>query len=254
VDVAAQGSRLARLRGRCGCCCTGVPGADIADLHRRDRGSGGDGSTAFGPAAGTERDRFRGQRVATRVTGAVNAARRAAGAGIEAGKTLAGVTGLWLDAAVVPCHSDKQGAGPNFKGFGHHPAAGLLRQHHRAAGRDAAPKAAPSPTRWPITWRSGYQRAAPAALAAADGHLRRRRGQPRPDLLPGQAGGLDRSPAHLLVGYLGKRRRTRSPASPGMPGRSPSVPWRGTRAPRRRRLRRYQLRPPHMLGGRSPRQ
>ena len=73
-----------------------------------------------------------GQRTAARITGAVNAARRAAWAGIEArhgaipgiaiaDKTLEGVTGLRLDATVVACHSDKQGAEPNFKGFGLHP-------------------------------------------------------------------------------------------------------------------------------------
>jgi len=73
-----------------------------------------------------------GQRVAARIDGAVHAARRAAWAGIEArhgaipgivvaDKTLAGVTGLRLDATVVPCHSDKEGAEPNFKGFGLHP-------------------------------------------------------------------------------------------------------------------------------------
>jgi Transposase DDE domain group 1 len=73
-----------------------------------------------------------GQRVAARVTGAVNAARRMAWAGIEArygaipgiavaDKTLDGVVGLRLDATVVACHSDKEGAEPNFKGFGLHP-------------------------------------------------------------------------------------------------------------------------------------
>ena len=73
-----------------------------------------------------------GQRVASRVAGAVNAARRVAWAGIEArhgtipgiaiaDKTLVGVTGLRLDATVVACHSDKEGAEPNFKGFGLHP-------------------------------------------------------------------------------------------------------------------------------------
>jgi hypothetical protein len=73
-----------------------------------------------------------GQRAGARIAGAVNAARRVAWAGIEArhgalpgiavaGKMLAGVTGLRLDATVVACHSDKQGAEPNFKGFGLHP-------------------------------------------------------------------------------------------------------------------------------------
>jgi hypothetical protein len=62
----------------------------------------------------------------------VNAARRVAWEGIEArhgaiagiaiaDKTLEGVTGLRLDATVVTCHSDKEGAEPNFKGFGLHP-------------------------------------------------------------------------------------------------------------------------------------
>jgi hypothetical protein len=70
-----------------------------------------------------------GQRAAARIDGAVHAARRSAWAAIEgrhgalpgvavADKTLAGVTGLRLDATVVPCHSDKEGAEPNFKGFG----------------------------------------------------------------------------------------------------------------------------------------
>jgi Transposase DDE domain group 1 len=73
-----------------------------------------------------------GGRALARITAAVNAARRQAWAGIEArhggipgiavaDKTLDGVTGLRLDATVVTCHSDKQGAEPNFKGFGLHP-------------------------------------------------------------------------------------------------------------------------------------
>ncbi len=73
-----------------------------------------------------------GSRALARITAAVNAARRVAWAGIEArhgaipgiavaDKTLAGLTCLRLDATVVTCHSDKQGAEPNFKGFGLHP-------------------------------------------------------------------------------------------------------------------------------------
>ena len=67
-----------------------------------------------------------------RVTAAVNAARRRAWAGIEArhgalpavavaDKMLEGPTCIRLDASVVPAHSDKELAEPNFKGFGHHP-------------------------------------------------------------------------------------------------------------------------------------
>jgi hypothetical protein len=71
-------------------------------------------------------------RAAARITGAVNAARRVAWAGIEArhgalpgvqvaDKVLERVTCLRLDATVVACHSEKEGAEPNFKGFGLHP-------------------------------------------------------------------------------------------------------------------------------------
>ena len=37
------------------------------------------------------------------------------------GRELTGVTVLDLDASVIPAHSDKEGAEPNFKGYGHHP-------------------------------------------------------------------------------------------------------------------------------------
>jgi len=67
-----------------------------------------------------------------RITAAVDTARRWAWTRIEArhgaipgiriaDKTLEGVVGIRLDATVTPAHSDKEGAQPNFKGFGHHP-------------------------------------------------------------------------------------------------------------------------------------
>jgi Transposase DDE domain group 1 len=73
-----------------------------------------------------------GERMLGRVTAAVNAARRAAWAGIAArhgslpgvrmaDRVLDGVTCIRLDASVVTCHSDKELAEPNFKGFGYHP-------------------------------------------------------------------------------------------------------------------------------------
>jgi hypothetical protein len=73
-----------------------------------------------------------GGRVLARISAAVNAARRAAWAQVEArhgalpgvaiaDKVLEGMTCLRLDATVVACHSDKEGAEPNFKGFGLHP-------------------------------------------------------------------------------------------------------------------------------------
>jgi hypothetical protein len=73
-----------------------------------------------------------GERALGKVTAAVNAARRRAWSaavarhgvlpGIRvADKTLDGVTCVRLDASVVACHSEKEGAEPNFKGFGLHP-------------------------------------------------------------------------------------------------------------------------------------
>ena len=73
-----------------------------------------------------------GDRALGKITAAVNAARRRAWAQIVArhgalpgvrvaDKTMDGVTCIRLDASVVACHSDKEGAGPNFKGFGLHP-------------------------------------------------------------------------------------------------------------------------------------
>jgi hypothetical protein len=135
-----------------------------------------------------------GDRALDRITAAVSAARRRAWAGIEArhgaipgvrvaDKVLDGVTCIRLDASVVTCHSDKEGAEPDFKGVRPPPAAGLLRQHRRAAGRDAAARVG----------REQHRRRSPGAAerrdhgvaagvpAAAAGHLRRGRGQPRPD-------------------------------------------------------------------------
>jgi hypothetical protein len=73
-----------------------------------------------------------GERALGKLTAAVNAARRRAWAQIAArhgalpgirvaDKVLDGVTCIRLDASVVGCHSDKEGAEPNFKGFGLHP-------------------------------------------------------------------------------------------------------------------------------------
>jgi hypothetical protein len=91
-----------------------------------------------------------GSRPLTRITAAVNAARRQAWAQIVArhgglpgvviaDKVLEQVTCIRLDATVTPAHSDKELAEPNYKGFGHHPLlaycdntseplAGLLRR------------------------------------------------------------------------------------------------------------------------------
>jgi hypothetical protein len=75
----------------------------------------------------------RGQeRALGKITAAVNAARRRAWAQVAArhgalpgirvaDKMLSGVACIRLDASVVACHSDKEGAKPNLKGFGLHP-------------------------------------------------------------------------------------------------------------------------------------
>ena len=73
-----------------------------------------------------------GQKAQGRITAAVNAARRQAWAQIGArhgaipgvriaDRILEGVICIRLDATVTPACSDKEGAEPNFKGFGHHP-------------------------------------------------------------------------------------------------------------------------------------
>jgi len=49
-----------------------------------------------------------------------------------------GVACIRLDATVVTAHSDgKEGAEPNFKGFGHHPLLAYCDNTVRAAGRDS---------------------------------------------------------------------------------------------------------------------
>ena len=73
-----------------------------------------------------------GDRTRRKVTAAVNKARRYAWTQVTArhgqlppvrvaDRQLAGVTCIRLDATVVPAHSDKEQAEPNFKGYGHHP-------------------------------------------------------------------------------------------------------------------------------------
>ncbi len=73
-----------------------------------------------------------GPRAQARITRALNGARRQAWAGIGArhgaipgvavaDKKIEGVTCIRLDATVIPACSEKEGAEPNYKGFGHHP-------------------------------------------------------------------------------------------------------------------------------------
>jgi hypothetical protein len=99
----------------------------------------GDQRELFGPAASVptvwralSEIAAGGTKTAGRVTAAVHAARRRAWAGIAArhgglpgvrlaDRVLEGVTCVRLDASVVTCHSEKELAEPNFKGFGYHP-------------------------------------------------------------------------------------------------------------------------------------
>jgi hypothetical protein len=99
----------------------------------------GDQGELFGPAASVPTvwralsEIAAGQaKTAGRITAAVTAARRTAWAQIAArhgalpgiriaDKVLDDVTCIRLDASVVGCHSDKELAEPNFKGFGYHP-------------------------------------------------------------------------------------------------------------------------------------
>ena len=68
-----------------------------------------------------------------------------------ADRQLTGITCIRLDATVVPAHSDKERAEPNFKGFGHHPIQ---------AGCDNV--------REPLTWR---MRPGSAGSSTAADHL-----------------------------------------------------------------------------------
>ena len=116
------------------------------------------GLVASVPTAGGRWTRSpRGQRAAGRITAAVNAARRRAWARDRGpARHPAGHPRRGQDPGAGDVHPagclggdrqlDKELAEPNFKGFGHASAAGLLRQHRRAAGRDAAPGGAGSNT------------------------------------------------------------------------------------------------------------
>jgi Transposase DDE domain group 1 len=99
----------------------------------------GDQRELFGPAASVptvwrmlSEIAAGGTKTAGRITAAVNSARRKSWAAIAArhgslpgvrvaDRVQEGVTCIRLDASVVPCHSDKELAEPNFKGFGYHP-------------------------------------------------------------------------------------------------------------------------------------
>src|SRR5258707_15291435 len=129
LPIHARGRVLADLA------CAIADGAEVISDFRVM----GDQEELFGPVASVpptwrtlDEIAAGGSRALERITGAVNAARRAAWAGIVArhgalpgvrvaDRVLEGVTCIRLDATVTPAHSDKELAEPNFKGFGHHP-------------------------------------------------------------------------------------------------------------------------------------
>jgi Transposase DDE domain group 1 len=133
----ASGRLLAHDRGRVLAdlaCAIADGGEAISDFRVI-----GDQGELFGPVASVptvwrtlNEIAAGGANSAGQVTAAVSAARRTAWAGIAArhgalpgvrvaDKVLEGVTCIRLDASVVTCHSDKELAEPNFKGFGYHP-------------------------------------------------------------------------------------------------------------------------------------
>jgi hypothetical protein len=120
-----------------------------------------------------------GSRTQARITRAVNAARGQAWAAIVArhgaipgvrvaDKVLDGVICIRLDASVVTCHSDKEGAEPNFKGFGLHPLLGYCDNTTEALAGMLRPGSAGSNT------TADHLTVLDAAIAAVPGRHRRR--------------------------------------------------------------------------------
>jgi hypothetical protein len=120
-----------------------------------------------------------GDKTARKVRKAVARARKRAWAAIGdrnggglpgvrvAGKVLGGVTCIRLDATVVPAHSDKEGAEPNFKGFGHHPLLAYCDNTSEPLGGELRPGSAGSNT------AADHVRLTDEALAAVPDRFRR---------------------------------------------------------------------------------
>jgi DDE family transposase len=193
-----------------------------------------------------------GGRALARVNGAVTAARRRAWAaavarhgalpGVRiADKVLERVTCLRLDASVVACHSEKQGAEPNFKGFGLHPLGCWCDNTTEPLAAVLRPGSAGSNT------AADHLAVLAGAITALPPKYRRRLmvtcdGAGASHDLIERLDKLASRPGHQLiysVGWeLGERERTAIAASPaaGLADRS-RHPRRGPRAPRRGRLR-----------------
>lgn len=133
-----------------------------------------------------------GQVTLDHIAAAVNAARRTAWAGIVsrhrglpgvriADRMLDGVTCIRIDATVTAARSDRQWAEPELQGLRPPSAAVVLRQHRRAARAGDAPRLGRVEHRGRShrDRRHLDRRAAAGVPAQADGHDRRRRGQPQ---------------------------------------------------------------------------
>jgi hypothetical protein len=154
-----------------------------------------------------------GPRVQARMARAVNAARRHAWAGIAArhgaipgvrvaDKVLEGVICIRLDASVVTCHSDKDGAEPNFKGFGLHPLLGYCDNTTEALAGMLRPGSAGSNT------TADHLQVLGDAITAVPARYRRRLmvtcdGAGASHGLIGRLDELARRPGHQLVYSVG---------------------------------------------------
>jgi len=202
-----------------------------------------------------------------RVSGAVNVARRRAWAAIEArhgalpgvpvaDKVLDGVTCLRLDASVVACHSDKEGAEPNFKGFGLHPLGCWCDNTSEPLAAMLRPGSAGSNT------TADHLTVLAEAITAVPPKYRRRL-MVTCDGAGASHGLIDRldtlaaRPGHQLIYSIGWELGERERAAITQ---VPQQAWqiaidhrrRGPRAPRRGRLRGPWLRPPPLLDRGSP--
>ena len=85
-----------------------------------------------------------------------------------ADKVLEGVTYIRLDATVTPAHSQKDGAEPNFKGYGHHPLLAYCDNTREALAGTLRPGSAGSNT------VADHLEVLNAAIAAVPARNRRR--------------------------------------------------------------------------------
>ena len=139
-----------------------------------------------------------GDRTGRKVTAAISKARRYAWPQViarhgqlppvqVADRQLTGITCIRLDATVVPAHPGKEQAQPNFKGFGYHPVLAECDNVREPLAWMMWPGSAGSNTAADHLKLLDEAIAAlpPAVSPEADGHLRRRRSQPRPGETPG---------------------------------------------------------------------